>query len=110
MSEKAYTPGPWKARFLGQSIQIDCQNRWGLAYIYPAGGHVTGVPSEEDLANARLIAAAPELLEALEAIFRECALVHKHWDDGSNTREADAAIAAATGAIVKAGGTVPCDR
>jgi hypothetical protein len=60
--------------------------------------------------NARLIAAAPEMLAALEAIFRECALVHKYWGDGSNTREADAAIAAATGAIVKAGGTVPCGR
>jgi len=34
---------------------------------------------------------AAQLAEALRALFEHCAMVHKHWGDGSNAREADAA-------------------
>jgi hypothetical protein len=59
---------------------------------------------EELKANARLIAAAPELLEALEALFEHCAMIHSKWGDGDNTREAHEAISAGRAAIAKAKG------
>jgi hypothetical protein len=68
---------------------------WNIARIWE-------LPNSE--ANARLIVAAPELLDALEGLFRECEMVHKHWDDGSNNKQADSAIAAARLAIAKAKG------
>ena len=54
--------------------------------------------------NARLIAAAPDMLEALKGLFEHCAMVHKHWGDGNNTKQADAAIKAGEAAIAKAEG------
>lgn len=44
----------------------------------------------------------PELVEALEGLFRECTMVHTRWGNGCNQREADAAIAAARAALAKA--------
>lgn len=58
----------------------------------------------EAKANARLIAAAPELLEALTSLFEQCAMIHKYGGSADNTREADTAIAAARAAIQKARG------
>ena len=58
-----HTPGPWK------------EDKYGC--VIDAGGRVvcnefctTSIPLAESLANARLIAAAPELLEALENLLR----------------------------------------
>lgn len=49
-----------------------------------------------DEANAALIVRAVNsheaLVEALKGLFEHCAMVHKHWGEGSNAREADAAI------------------
>ena len=47
---------------------------------------------------------APELLAALKGLFRECAMVHKCWGDGDNTKEAAAAIKAGEAAIKSATG------
>jgi len=63
-----------------------------------------GDPDDEDRANARLIASAPDLLAALLSLYEHCSMVHKHWGDGSNQHEADAAIAAGLSAISKAKG------
>lgn len=73
MSAGKHTPGPWR-------LIVDD----GYAYILPREGHqgapqgVTGFPirgagicSAESLANANLIAAATDLLEALRA--------NHHW-------------------------------
>lgn len=43
-------------------------------------------------ANARLIAKAPDMREALAGLFEHCAMIHKHWGDGNNAKEAEAAI------------------
>lgn len=61
--------------------------------------------SEKDYAfQERLIRVAPELLEALEGLYRHCAMVHNKWGDGCNQKEANAAIEAGKAAIRKAKG------
>lgn len=45
-----------------------------------------------------------ELLAALEGLFRECVMIHKHWGDNCNQPQADAAKAAAHAAIAKSKG------
>ena len=87
-----HTPGPWRTSGT-QSF-----------YVFAGDEVVTNGSTQ---ANARLIAAAPDLLAALESLFEHCAMVHKQWGDGDNTRQADAAINAARAAIAKAtGGSV----
>jgi hypothetical protein len=70
MSNTKHTSGPWEAQ--GYDVRQDGFN--GTRFICYAGPHHT--PSDEypkscqlqDEANARLIAAAPEMLDALEFI------------------------------------------
>ncbi len=74
----AHTPGPWKAVALdtGARIQSDETNFKGrpVAWVGPndtiqlPGGKVMERMDAEAKANARLIAAAPDLLEALRNI------------------------------------------
>jgi hypothetical protein len=63
-----HTPGPWKivhhANGLGEATQIDGANRGSVADVY---GATDGVQT----ANAHLIAAAPDMLEALEALMSD---------------------------------------
>ena len=77
MSGASHTPGPWE---IGNPERGDhrfyvyCDNALGTAVAATVFEHdMTGWPEATRLANARLIAAAPELLEALEiAAEREC--------------------------------------
>ena len=55
-----YTPGPWKAKHNDIMAGDIC-----VALVNSLVGPVVNVKSKHE-ANARLIAAAPELLEALE--------------------------------------------
>lgn len=60
MGKPEFTPGPWKARMncdvmAGERMVADCMSGW----------------LEENKANARLIAAAPDMYEAAEAAL-EC--------------------------------------
>jgi hypothetical protein len=52
-------------------------------------------------ANAVLIAQAPAMLEALELLFEHCVMIHKHWGEGCNQKEADAAIKNAQAILAK---------
>ena len=63
MSETKHTPGQWET--LDNSI---IAGAICIAVIEDDGGYEA--PADQRLANARLIAAAPELLEALEAILK----------------------------------------
>lgn len=75
MSESKHTPGPWRAQKpLRQGLVVD--RKWEIVAPLEGGemvivGEHTGVDCLRE-ANARLIAAAPEMLEALREI-------HKRW-------------------------------
>jgi hypothetical protein len=92
-----HTKGPWIASGKGVISISEHGNFYVCSLI--------DLDSDQDKANACLIAAAPEILEALEALFEHCAMTHKHWGEGSNQREADAAITAGRAAIAKAKGS-----
>jgi hypothetical protein len=89
MSAFKGTPGPWTG--------IDCVN---VAGMDDAGISIGFINSRDESrmaeakANARLIAAAPELLEALELVMDR--LVDRHETDEAAVH-ARAAIAKATG-------------
>ena len=63
-----------------------------------AADFIRGTPPEPEPGHepeaSRLSAAAPELLAALEGLFREYTMVHKHWGTACNNKEATAALAA----------------
>ena len=84
MSETKHTPGPWHTAG-DQGVQIRSQ-RDQIAKVWTMRGN-------EWKANARLIAAAPELLEALKAVLAN-SLDSKGLADAH--KQARAAIAKAT--------------
>lgn len=80
MNEFKGTPGPWRLRNRLTSIDVDI----------PAEGPYDTITDIQDIHDARLIAAAPELLEALlDLEARACVYV--------NTSKAKDAIAKALG-------------
>lgn len=94
-----HTPGPWKAHFeeayfvtgpdLGRvAMMMNLKGAHGL------GGRRSG---DESASNARLIAAAPELLEALRGAL-------EHWPVPSSICKDRPAYEAARAAIAKATG------
>jgi hypothetical protein len=96
MRETTHTAGPWTVRAtllggaLGYSFKVDMPNGTTLLQC---GGH------ENQEANARLIAAAPELLEALD-YFHQFAELNDDGEDEKFTtmlKKARAAIAKAKG-------------
>jgi hypothetical protein len=92
MSESKYTPGPWIAS--GDSKYIDSDDGWIAEVNSWPTSPVKQVPegSEKHQANARLIAAAPDLLDALLEIVARNEI--QNW---FNLDQARAAIAKAKG-------------
>lgn len=99
-----HTPGPWVADSfptyghpanLTPNITIN-PVILGVAVNLP----IAKVPrkSEEHAANARLIAAAPDLLEALKGVEARCKSSGYVGQDGQYLKAISAAIAKATGA------------
>ncbi len=64
----AHTPGPWELNDL--SVESASEGKWIACADSRMGNDLF-----EDQANARLIAAAPELLEALEALVSKLKLI-----------------------------------
>jgi hypothetical protein len=92
MSEPRWTPGPWTAHaFLVMA---------GYDRITHTGGNLPPPRAHESQANARLIAAAPELYEALEAAEHHLkeTLAGPRWiDDCPVLRQVQLALAKAIG-------------
>ena len=86
MSETKFTPGPWETDFFNVEDQGVYMVRDSLNQAvcqcftqYPFAGK-PGITDDEAEANANLIAAAPELYEALRGVVQEacgtCAMMH----------------------------------
>ena len=66
MTETKHSPGKWTTLNQDGDIYIEAESRCAVvARIF------AGVGNAEDEANAKLIAAAPDLLEALRAMLKE---------------------------------------
>lgn len=103
MSDAKHTPGPWKiwdgwgsSRFA--PVVVDCIPDVDGKFVGNCICHVAGT-NEDREANARVIASAPEMLEALEYIRANCFIYCDSSMDIDNTAcdLADRAIAKATG-------------
>lgn len=99
MTEQLHTPGPWTVDTEPTGLFGDY--RINEAYARPFNGL-------EDLANARLIAAAPLLLAALQALLADVSYEH-----GSGYARLgpyagpDSRLACAQAAVAKAAGEAP---
>lgn len=100
MSEAKHTPGPWlRDRESGFDCDVRAANGRKIASVnvqnQPKSKEGWALRKKENEANARLIAAAPELLEALQEI-ADCGA--EAWgEDRPCVRIARDAIAKATG-------------
>jgi len=112
--DKKYTPAPWTARIdpTGEHWHIDhkntgnakdatCNGWTSLAIVFNAGGWEDDPEGE---ANARLIASAPELLEALQECIDELFLIHSKYGDHQNAIDHCPALGKGELAIQKATG------
>ena len=90
-----HTPGPWAVG--SKSGHIETANAWrmSIAICYNKDSKADGVSKEEFEANARLIAAAPELLEALNTWLKQYSA--EEYEDCPEVVQTRAAIAKATG-------------
>lgn len=101
MSNAQHTPGPWKINKTGSEnfIGISADGHYSLADVWMIDD---GVTREQMEANARLIAASPELLEALKTMVDAIRKYGCGFESGSGEfwlgeEKARAAIAKATG-------------
>lgn len=97
-----HTPAPWKLFSAPQVTEILGSD--DIPIVSWPGFDDSRRDMKTHKANACLITAAPELLAALEALFENCTMIHAHWGDGDNTKQADEAIANARAAIARAKG------
>lgn len=105
MTEAKHTPGPWHLEEMGYNsssyyIRGSSESGDRLTIGKGAVAHIPRSTVNPMEANARLIAAAPELLEALKAML-EAEYAHE-WEDYSSEEltvleKAHAAIAKAEG-------------
>lgn len=95
MSESKHTPGPWlvQMEWQGEPVVALVANPGRSVYVVSEDG-----PPRNGEANARLIAAAPELLEALKALQKVGVL------NPTNSPRVNQAISDMVAAIKKAEG------
>ena len=93
-----HTPGPWTDKAIDESQWGVYDSRgWSVAQAHQIKVLSADIKQAERTANARLIAAAPDLLAALER------LVRQHGSDGIEY-SGDHPVAVARAAIAKATG------
>jgi hypothetical protein len=97
-STSAHTPGPWEVN--GTTIETIASPSVVIGRAYDAEDSGGGVESNSEAeANARLIAAAPELLAALRGLVEDYEGAY-----GGNDEDAPKALTDARAAIAKATG------
>lgn len=100
-----HTPGPWRAEAHPNGWHIKHGSRWNAALERDVGVDVDfrsrGVEGD---ANAHLIAAAPDLLIALEEVTKMYVKLGNSGDCGFWTPESQDEIIAARAAVAKARG------
>lgn len=95
MTKTSHTPGPWVhyLHFIVEKVDKDTfLHNDNAKYICKFGGL-----ADKNKANARLIAAAPDLLEALEAMTKHLSLLNWGAEDYKIQSDAELAIAKARG-------------
>ncbi|CAM3450387.1 hypothetical protein KLVA111870_02115 [Klebsiella variicola] len=97
MEELKFTPGPWHEHREGFStVYVEATLRDGVIQEVAACGP-TEAGSEQQFANARLITAAPELLESLREVIGSLGVMVKDPENCPEIIKARAAIAKALG-------------
>ncbi len=84
----SHTPGPWRTHLVDSTSVVDAT---GDEVAWMQGAYKTDSDVERMEANARLIAAAPDLLEALKQVRLHSAMPH------TLREQIEAAIAKAEG-------------
>lgn len=100
-----FTPGPWIYDIHEHSFYIFAKADMGMVAdgdpdapgIARMRGMGRGADAEEQEANARLIATAPDLLEACEEMLRRGGSSRSEWCPTETYRKMEAAIAKAKG-------------
>lgn len=95
-----HTPGPWRIQGDHGKLWIETNaNDDTIAEVHRRKEKGSVYSCDEAMANARLIAAAPEMLEALELLLdgRHCQITMLRSDGPIPTDKARAAIAKAKG-------------
>lgn len=97
-----HTPGPWTA------VKFTVPDAYSFWDVVKADNHSHGICSiimnDDGEANARLIAAAPKMLAALQALYQHCSMIHRQWGENCNREQANLAIDAGLAAIQEATG------
>jgi len=102
MENMKHTPGPWRLNAGNETEIMSARRNVARAHC----GAMTGIRVDEAEANARLIAAAPDLLAACEALLQSVAYAIAAQDAPAqstmraNLANALAAIAKAKGAVL----------
>jgi hypothetical protein len=101
MSIRLHTPGPWTVDYTDDNLRIYVGDLL-IAEVNGSTEHieVRGLDGETTEANAWLIAAAPDLLAALERILARVETLNlftEHGEDAKVVEQARAAIAKAQG-------------
>lgn len=65
--DDVHTPGPWSLKVAGVFLSVESPDKFNPVILWP-GFDNCDRPAQENLANARLIAAAPELLAACQLV------------------------------------------
>lgn len=103
MANTKHTPGPWR---IDPDFNRDVQTADGAHEIATAeygkplctdADYSVPQDFDEAIANARLMAAAPDLLAALQMARSLMVTVNNYSTDGASIRVIDSAIAKATG-------------
>lgn len=95
-----HTPGPWEARHWGAA---DHEMEDGETAFIVTAAESSGLLSRSN-ADARLIAAAPDLLAALKALLPVAEAFERQASKGAGGRRGGAVFAAVRAAIAKAEG------